>query len=133
MGKAKVEKSKFKKDRKPKVPAEEEGESISSLLKIIHADIRTMKSDLKENTSKINDVTSKISEIERNQEKLERENSWQFEGIKADMTHLEKSVTSKVVDLIDPKITELRSGMKDNLSSMRSELKEDMCSEMRKL
>merc|ERR1711954_543626 len=49
-------------------------------------------------------------------------NLCQFESIKADMIPMEKSVIANVVELMDPKI-----------STLRSELKSEMCTDIRRL
>ena len=73
-----------RRERKTKNPPEEEGESLASMLKAIHADIRTIKNDVKDNSSKVNVITSKIDELERNNERSEIENKRKFEDLKTD-------------------------------------------------
>merc|ERR1711954_418758 len=108
--------------KKLKTPPEDSDDSITSLLKVIHADIKVMKGDLKESNQKINDMKSKINKMESKSTRTEQENLRQFQAIKHDMGNLETSVTTKVINFIDPKI-----------STLCSELKDDLCTDLWRL
>merc|ERR1711954_512789 len=95
----------------------------------IHADIRTIKNDVKDNSSKVNIITSKIEELERNNERSEIENKRKFEDLKTGIALVEKSVTSKVIESIEPQISTLKT---DLSSEMRSEMKQMLKEEMEK-
>merc|ERR1711954_300514 len=123
------EKPKARRERKTKNPREEEGESLASMLKAIHADIRTIKNDVKDNSSKVNVITSKIDELERNNERSEIENKRKFEDLKRGLALVEKSVMSKVTECIEPHISTLKT---DLSSEMRSEMKQMFKEEMEK-
>merc|ERR1711954_498691 len=105
-----------------KTSSEDSDESIASLLKIIHADIKGMKSDLKENTVQITSINTKFTAIENNKARIESETNLKFEAIRYDMGQMESSGTSKVINELDPKI-----------STLRSELREDFNSDIRRL
>merc|ERR1711954_34015 len=105
-----------------KTSSEDSDESIASLLKIIHANIKVAKSDLKENTVQITSINSKITAIENDNARVESETNLKFEAIRYDMGMMESSVTSKVINELDPK-----------LSTMRSELREDLNFDIRRL
>merc|ERR1711954_389393 len=120
--KAKTELTKTKKEKNSKTSSEDSDESIASLLKIIHADIKVMKSDLKENTVQITSMNSKITAIENDNAIVESETNLKFQAIRYDMGMMESSVTSKVMNELDLK-----------LSTMRSELREDLNSHIRRL
>merc|ERR1712081_123963 len=113
----KNEKPKGKKDKKVKNAPEEE-ESLASMLKKIHADIQTIKTDLKDNADKVTGVSSKIVELEGNIERSERETNLKFEEIKAEIVQVEASVTTKVIESMDPKISALKSDMKEEIFKM---------------
>ena len=81
-----------------------------------------MKSDLKENNSQISASNSKVTAIEKDNARVESENNLKFESIRYDMRLMETSVTAKVINELDPKI-----------SSMRNEIREDLCKDMRRL
>merc|ERR1711954_582356 len=115
--KLKNEKPKGKKDKKVKNAPEEE-ESLASMLKKIHADIQTIKTDLKDNTDKVTSVNSKIVELEGNIERSERETNLKFKEIKAEIVQVEASVTTKVIESMDPKIAALKSDMKEEMLKM---------------
>merc|ERR1712081_85311 len=99
------EKSKFKKEKKPETPPEDPEDSITPLLHVIHAEIKVMKVDLKDNNMKINELNTKINDIECKSAKSEQDNLCQFGAIRHNMANLETTVTTKVVNVIDPKIT----------------------------
>merc|ERR1711954_512461 len=130
--KQKTEKPKGKTERKAKNAPDEE-ESLASMLKKIHADIQTIKSDLKDNTNKVNGVNSKIEQLEGNFNKSERETNLKFEELKAEIVQVEASVTTKVVDSMEPKMEALKNDMKDEmLQMMRFELENNYQLEKRK-
>merc|ERR1712112_74305 len=81
-----------------------------------------MKSDLKENNSQISAINSKVTAIEKDNARVECKNNLKFESIRYDMRLMETSVTAKVINELDPKI-----------SSMRNEIREDLCADMRRL
>merc|ERR1711954_16504 len=114
--KTKMERSKPKRDKTSKNNSEDSDESIASMLKKIHADITVMKTDLKENSSQISSINSKVTAIERDNARVESENSLKFESIRYNMRLMETSVTAKVINELDPKI-----------SSMINEIREDLC------
>merc|ERR1711954_173570 len=120
--KTKSDRSKLKRDKPSKNNSEDSDESIASMLKKIHADITVMKTDLKENSSQISSINSKVTAIEKDNARVESENNLKFESIRYDMILMETSVTAKVINQLDPKI-----------SSMRNELREDLCADMRRL
>merc|ERR1711954_170370 len=115
--KLKNEKPKSKKDKKVKNAPEEE-ESLASMLKKIHADIQTIKTDLKDNADKVTGVSSKMVELEGNIERSERETNLKFEEIKAEIVQVKASVTTKVIESMDPKISALKSDMKEEMLKM---------------
>merc|ERR1711954_129006 len=130
--KLKTEKPKGKKERKAK-NAPDEDESLASMLKKIHADIQTIKSDLKDNTDKVNGVNTKIEQLEGNFNKSERETNLKFEELKAEIVQVEASVTTKVVDSMEPKMEALKNDMKEEmLQMMRFELENNYQLEKRK-
>merc|ERR1711954_498743 len=113
--------------------APDEEESLASMLKKIHADIQTIKSDLKDNTNKVNGANSKIEQLEGNFNKSERETNLKFEELKAEIGQVEASVTSKVVESMDPKIAALKTDMKEEmLQMMRYELENNYQLEKKK-
>merc|ERR1711954_568275 len=113
--------------------APEEEESLASMLKKIHADIQTIKTDLKDNTDKVNGVNSKIEQLEGNFHKSERETNLKFEELKAEIVQVEASVTTKVVESMDPKIAALKTDMKEEmLQMMRYELENNYQLEKKK-
>merc|ERR1711954_174463 len=120
--KTKMERNKPKRDKTSKNQSEDSDESMASLLKRIHADITIMKSDLKENNSQISSINTKVTAIERDNARVESENNLKFESIRYDMRLMETSVTAKVINELDPKI-----------SSMRNEIRDDLCADMRRL
>merc|ERR1712112_332222 len=81
-----------------------------------------MKSDLKENNSQISAINSKVTAIEKDNARVECKNNLKFESIRYDMRLMETSVTAKVINELDPKI-----------SSMRNEIRDDLCADMRRL
>merc|ERR1711954_606947 len=95
--KSKTDKSKIKRETKSKTPSEELDDSIASLLKIIHADIKVMKEDLKENNQQINSMNSKISANESENARTVSETNLQFQAIRYEMGNIESSVTNKVI------------------------------------
>merc|ERR1712081_117455 len=113
------EKSKLKRDKKPKNVPEESDDSIASLLKTISADIKSMKSDLKDINQKIDSINSKIIDLEVNVEKAERLNKKQFDVINSNVARLESTVTDRVIETIDPQIKSLKN-------ELRNDLKEDL-------
>merc|ERR1711954_147076 len=120
--KTKAERSKPKRDKPLKTNSEDSDESIASMLKKIHADITVMKTDLKVNSSQISSINDKVTAIERDNLRVESENNLKFKSIRYDMRLMEMSVTAKVVNELDPKI-----------ASMRTELRNDLCADMRRL
>merc|ERR1712081_141150 len=113
------EKSKLKRDKKPRIIPEESDDSIAALLKTISADIKTMKTDLKDNNQKIDSINSKIIDLEVNVEKAERLNKKQFDVINSNVARLESTVTDRVIETIDPQIKSLKN-------ELRNDLKEDL-------
>merc|ERR1711954_171844 len=111
------EKPKARRERKSKNPPEEDGESLASMLKTIHADIRTIKNDVKENSSKVNVITSKITELERNHERSELENQRKFDELKTDLAQVETSVTAKVIGSMVPQISTLKNELSTEMRS----------------
>merc|ERR1711954_234865 len=95
----------------------------------IHADIRTIKNDVKDNSTKVNVITSKIEELKRNNERSEIENKRKFEDLKTGIALVEKSVTWKVIESIEPQISTLKT---DLSSEMQSEMKQMFKEEMEK-
>merc|ERR1711954_445577 len=120
--KTKTERSKPKRDKPLKTNSEDSDESIASMLKKIHADITVMKTDLKDNSSQISSINSKVTAIEQDNLRVESENNLKFESIRYDMRLMETSVTAKVINELDPKI-----------SSMRNEIRNYLCADMRRL
>merc|ERR1711954_619892 len=130
--KLKNDKPKGKKDKKVKNAPEEE-ESLASMLKKIHADIQTIKTNLKDNTDKVTGVNTKIIEMENNIERSERETNLKFKEIKAEIVQVEASVTTKVIESMDPKISALKSDMKEEmLQMMRHEMENTYKLEMKR-
>merc|ERR1712081_81173 len=107
------EKLKNKRDKKPK--ADDEDESIASLLKRISADINTMKGDLKVNNQKIDSLNDKIHDIEVNSEKAAEANKLQFEMINGKVARMETNITDCVIEKIDPQIKTLKSDLRQDL------------------
>merc|ERR1711954_411995 len=120
--KAKIERSNLEKDKATKTPPEEDDESIASLLKIIHTDIKVMKSDLKVNNQQISTINSKITAIKNDNARTEGESKLAFQAIRYYMGRIETAVTSKVINELDPK-----------MSSLRTELREDLNTDLRRL
>merc|ERR1711954_82954 len=120
--KNKIERSKPKHEKTSKTQSEDSDESVASLLKKIHADITIMKTDLKENSSQISSINTKVTAIEKDNARVEAESNLKFETIRYDMRLMETSVTAKVVNELDPKI-----------STMRKEITEDLSKDMRRL
>merc|ERR1711954_110690 len=113
--------------------APDEDESLASMLKKIHADIQTIKTELKDNTDKVNGVNSKIEQLEGNFNKSERETNLKFEELKAEIVQVEASVTTKVVDSMEPKMQALKTDMKEEmLQMMRYELENNYQLEKKK-
>merc|ERR1711954_253075 len=117
-----IDKFKLKREKRAKTPPEESEDSIASLLKVIHADIRDMKADLKESNLQIHTMNCKITTIERVNARTESETKLSFQAIRYDMGRMETSVTSKVINELDPKI-----------SMLRTEIREDMNTDLRRL
>merc|ERR1711954_508303 len=120
--KNKIERSKPKCEKTSKTQSEDSDESVALLLKRIHADITIMKTDLKESSSQISSINTKVTAIERDNARVEAETNLKFENIRYDMRLMETSVTAKVVNELDPKI-----------SAMRNELRDDLSKDMRRL
>merc|ERR1712081_31633 len=120
--KNKIERTKPKREKSSKTPSEDSDDQVASLLKKIHADITIMKTDLKENSSQIASINTKVTAIERDNARVEAETNLKFENIRYDMRLMETSVTAKVVNELDPKI-----------SAMRKEITEDLSKDMRRL
>ena len=91
----------MKREKKPKTPSEESDNSIASLLKIIHADIKVMKEDLKENNQQINTMNSKISAIESENARTVSETNLQFQAIRYEMGNIESSVSNEQSHKLD--------------------------------
>merc|ERR1711954_172007 len=120
--KNKIERSKPKLEKTTKTQSDDSDESVASLLKRIHADITIMKSDLKDNSSQISSINTKVTAMEKDNARVECETNLKFENIRYDMRLMETAVTAKVINELDPKI-----------SSMRNEIREDLCKDMRRL
>merc|ERR1711954_307989 len=67
---------------------------------------------------KVNGVNSKIEQLEGNFHKSERETNLKFEELKAEIVQVEASVTTKVVQSMDPKIAALKTDMKEEMLQM---------------
>merc|ERR1711954_410045 len=113
------EKSKLKRDKKPRIVPEESDDSIASLLKTISVDIKSMKTNLKDNNQKIDSINSKIIDLEVNAERAERSNKNQFDVINSNVACLETTVTDRVIETIDPQIKSLKG-------ELRHDLREDL-------
>merc|ERR1711954_215227 len=100
--KSKTDRTKTKKEKSLKTSSKDSDESIVSLLKIIHTDIKVMKSDLKDNNVQITSINSKITVIENDNSRTESETKLSFEAIRYDMGKMDSSVTSKVINELDP-------------------------------
>merc|ERR1711954_545448 len=123
------EKSKLKRDKKPRIVPEESDDSIASLLKTISADIKSMKTDLKDNNQKIDSINSKIIDLEVNAERAERLNKNQFDVINSNVAHLETTVTDRVIETIDPQIKSLKGELRHDLKEdLRTLVKEEISS-----
>merc|ERR1711954_165924 len=77
---------------------------------------------LKDNSSQISSINSKVTAMEKDNARVESENNLKFESIRYDMRLMETAVTAKVINELYPKI-----------SSMRNEIREDLCADMRRL
>ena len=115
-------KKQTQREKTSKTQSEDSDESVASLLKRIHANITIMKSDLKDNSSQISSINTKVTAIEKDNARVEAETNLKFENIRYDMRLMETAVTAKVINELDPKI-----------SSMRNEIREDLCKDMRRL
>merc|ERR1711954_342936 len=125
--KSKTDKAKTKREKKSKTPSEDSNNSIASLLKIMHADIKVIKADLKENNLQITTMNAKISAIESENARTTSETNLKIEAIRVDMGNIKTSVTNKVINVIDPKISTLRTELRDDLNTdLRRLVEEEM-------
>merc|ERR1712081_63313 len=119
--KSRLEKGRNKKERKPKTDSESD-ESLSALIKSMHADVKVMKNNLKETTQQIQNINSKITTIENENARNTSETNLKIKAMRCDMNNLETSVTNRVIQEFDPKI-----------NSLRTELREDINTDLRRL
>merc|ERR1712081_39510 len=106
--KSKIEKGRNKREKKPKTDSES-NESLASLIKSMHADVKVMKNDLKETSQQMLNINAKISTIENDNARNTSETNLKIKAIRCDMGNIENSVTNKVIQEFDPKINSLRT------------------------
>merc|ERR1711954_131586 len=80
-----------------------------------------MKSDLCKNPSKIDDHNTEIDQIENKSKINEDFIKRNFEEIRQKMSAMEDTVTTKVVEQIKPKISEIQSHLNTDLSRIVKE------------
>merc|ERR1711954_278898 len=124
--KSKLEKGRNKRDKKPKTDSESD-ELLASLIKAMHADVKVMKIDLKETSQQILNINAKISTIENDNARNTSETNLKIKARRCDMSNLENSVTNKVIQEFDPKISPLRTELREDLNTdLRRLAREEM-------
>merc|ERR1712081_132185 len=79
--------------------------------------VQVMKADLKVNNQQITTINSKITDIEKDNARTESESKLAFQAIRYDMGQIETAVTSKVINELDPKISSLKSELRQDLNT----------------
>merc|ERR1712081_140061 len=97
------------------------------MLKKIMADISEIKTDVKGNNNKIDDLTSKVEGLETKQKETEEMNTNAINEIKENIADVEKNVTSKLMNEIQPTLGQMKNEIQDNVNlNMRRLIQEEM-------
>merc|ERR1711954_73100 len=102
-------------------------ETSKTPIKKIMADISEIKTDVKGNNNKIDDLTSKVEGLETKQKETEEINTNAINEIKENLADVEKNVTTKPMNEIQPTLGQMKNEIQDNVNlNMRRLIQEEM-------
>merc|ERR1711954_221409 len=110
-----------------KTPAETIDDPITKMLRKIMSDISEIKTDVKGNNSKIDDLTSKVDKLETKQKESDETNSRAVNELKENLADVEKNVTAKLMDEIQPTLGVMKNEIQENVNiNMRRLIQEEL-------